>query len=55
MSEQIMNQLGLLFSDTRHWIENQTFSWDEIGVRFHSRLVGIHIFPNGNGRHARLM
>jgi fido (protein-threonine AMPylation protein) len=24
-------------------------------VRFHHRLVLIHPFPNGNGRHARLM
>ena len=27
---------------------------DELVVRFHHRLVGIHPFPNGNGRHARL-
>jgi fido (protein-threonine AMPylation protein) len=24
-------------------------------VRFHHRLTAIHPFPNGNGRHARLM
>ncbi len=24
-------------------------------MRFHHRLVQIHPFPNGNGRHARLM
>ncbi len=28
---------------------------DEIAVRFHHRLVQIHPFPNGNGRHARLV
>jgi Fic-DOC domain mobile mystery protein B len=28
---------------------------DEIAVRFHHRLEQIHPFPNGNGRHARLM
>ncbi|MGH7882540.1 MAG: mobile mystery protein B [Candidatus Dormibacteraceae bacterium] len=27
---------------------------DEIAVRFHHRLVSIHPWPNGNGRHARL-
>jgi Fic-DOC domain mobile mystery protein B len=27
---------------------------DEIAVWFHHRLVQIHPFPNGNGRHARL-
>jgi Fic-DOC domain mobile mystery protein B len=32
-----------------------TFSPDDIAVRFHHRLVAIHPFPNGNGRHARLM
>lgn len=26
----------------------------ELAVRFHHRLVSIHPFPNGNGRHARL-
>lgn len=26
----------------------------ETAVRFHHRLVAIHAFPNGNGRHARL-
>lgn len=38
----------------RYWVEHQTFSPDEIAVRFHHRLVFIHPFPNGNGRHARL-
>ena len=28
---------------------------DELAVRFHHQLVAIHPFPNGNGRHARLM
>ncbi|CAH2032189.1 mobile mystery protein B [Trichlorobacter ammonificans] len=28
---------------------------DEIAARFHHRLTAIHPFPNGNGRHARLM
>ncbi|NUM89648.1 MAG: Fic family protein [Bdellovibrionales bacterium] len=36
-------------------MEHNTDSWDEIGARFHHRLVFIHPFPNGNGRHARLM
>jgi Fic-DOC domain mobile mystery protein B len=41
--------------DTRYWIENKTHGWDEIGARFHHRLVAIHPFPNGNGRHARFV
>jgi Fic family protein len=28
---------------------------DEIAARFHHRLVWIHPFSNGNGRHARLL
>ncbi|MBO0612478.1 Fic family protein [Thiothrix fructosivorans] len=28
---------------------------DELAVRFHHQLVAIHPFPNGNGRHARLI
>jgi len=36
-------------------IEHVSYFSDEIAVRFHHRLVSIHPFPNGNGRHARLM
>jgi Fic-DOC domain mobile mystery protein B len=43
-----------LLDDTRAWIEYDTYTSDEIAVRFHHRLVQIHPFPNGNGRHARL-
>jgi fido (protein-threonine AMPylation protein) len=31
-----------------------SYPLDECAVRFHHRLVHIHPFPNGNGRHARL-
>jgi Fic-DOC domain mobile mystery protein B len=44
-----------LLDDTRARIEYKTYPPDEIAVRFHHRLVQIHSFPNGNGRHARLM
>ncbi len=43
-----------LLNDTRYWIEHSTYPRDEIGARFHHRLVLIHPFPNGNGRFARL-
>ena len=33
---------------------NMPWAADELAVRFHHRLVSIHPFPNGNGRHARL-
>ncbi|CAN7684098.1 mobile mystery protein B [Pararhizobium sp. LjRoot238] len=47
-------ELTSLLNDIRYWIEHKTFPSDEIAIRFHHRLVAIHPFPNGNGRHARL-
>ena len=47
--------LRQLLDDTKAWIEHRAYPPDEIAVRFHHRLVQIHPFPNGNGRHARLM
>lgn len=44
-----------LLDDVRYWIEHQSYERDEIAVRLHHRLVQIHPFPNGNGRHTRLM
>jgi Fic-DOC domain mobile mystery protein B len=52
---EIRERLMALFGDTRYWIENGTYLPDEMAVRFHHRLVFIHSFPNGNGRHARLI
>jgi len=52
---RISIDLKLLCDDAKYWIENQTFPDDEIAARFHHRLVFIHLFPNGNGRHARLI
>lgn len=46
--------LRVLLDDVRFWIDNSTYSPDEIALRFHHRLVWIHPFPNGNGRHGRL-
>ena len=43
-----------LAADARYWVEHDTFLADEIAARFHHRLVLIHPFPNGNGRHSRL-
>lgn len=52
---QIPVQLHTLLQDARYWIDHKTYPEDEIAVRFHHKLVWIHLFPNGNGRHARLM
>jgi len=46
--------LRQLLDDCRYWIEHDTYPPDEIAARFHHRLVFVHPFPNGNGRHARL-
>ena len=46
-------ELRQLLDDVRFWIDNGTYPPDEIAARFHHRLVWIHLFPNGNGRHAR--
>jgi Fic-DOC domain mobile mystery protein B len=36
-------------------VEHHKASPDILAIQFHHRLVSIHPFPNGNGRHARLM
>ena len=51
--EEIRIKLKNLLDDTMYWIDNKTYSKDEICVRFHRILVSIHLFANGNGRHAR--
>jgi Fic-DOC domain mobile mystery protein B len=53
-SWRIPTELQILTEDVRCWIEFSTYPPDEILGRFHHRLVSIHAFPNGNGRHARL-
>lgn len=55
VSYLIREEVQKLLADARYWIEKQVYPWDELGVRFHHRLVCIHPFSNGNGRHARLL
>jgi len=52
---EITSELTKLCDDVQAWIEYKSFLPDEIVVRFHHRLVWIHPFANGNGRHARMM
>ena len=52
---QISVGLKNLFEDVALWMENDSESHGRLAARFHHRLVQIHPFPNGNGRHARLM
>jgi Fic-DOC domain mobile mystery protein B len=48
-------ELRLLIDDTKYWVEHQTYDPEQIAIRFKHRLVSIHCFPNGNGRHSRIM
>ena len=52
---RIAQDLASLIGDVQYWIAHDTHPIDEIAVRFHHRLVFIHPFVNGNGRHARLV
>lgn len=51
----IPTHLKYLLDDALFWHANNTYSADELALRFKHRLVSIHCFPNGNGRHSRLM
>ncbi|WP_308365488.1 MULTISPECIES: mobile mystery protein B [unclassified Microbulbifer] len=52
-------QISVLLRDSlenaRCWVEYQTYPPLEAAARLHHRLVYIHLFPNGNGRHARIL
>jgi Fic-DOC domain mobile mystery protein B len=48
-------ELRTLMDDARYWADHRTYSPSEAAIRLHHRLVQIHPFPNGNGRHARIM
>lgn len=52
---QVAIQLRQLLDDTQYWIDNDTYPPKELAAKFHHKLVYIHLFPNGNGRHARIM
>ena len=52
---KIGTELKCLLDDAKFWIENKTYQPDELAIRFKHKLVNIHCFPNGNGRHSRIM
>ncbi|UVW35728.1 mobile mystery protein B [SAR92 clade bacterium H455] len=52
---QVAIQLRQLLDDAKYWVEHGTYSPKELAARFHYKLVFIHPFANGNGRHARIM
>jgi Fic-DOC domain mobile mystery protein B len=51
----ITTELKILLDDSLFWIDNNVYPQEEIAIRFKHRLVSIHCFANGNGRHSRLM
>ena len=48
-------ELRNLLNDARYWVEHKIYNREEFAAHLHHRLVKIHPFPNGNGRHARIM
>jgi Fic-DOC domain mobile mystery protein B len=51
----IKDELQILLDDTKLCQEHRVYRPLEIAARFHRRLVSIHPFLDGNGRHARIM
>lgn len=51
----VPTEVRKLVDDAKYWREAGVYEPDELAIRFHHRLVSIHPFPNGNGRHSRLM
>ena len=52
---EISIALRSLIDDAKYWLEHNIYEPDEFAIRFKHRLVSIHCFPNGNGRHSRMM
>ena len=52
---KIATSLKVLCDDALYWVENTSYTPIEIAIRFKHRMVSIHCFANGNGRHSRLM
>ncbi len=52
---KISVELKQLVDDANFWVTYKTYLPEEIAIRFKHRVVSIHCFPNGNGRHSRIM
>jgi len=51
---QVQEEIHKLCANTKFQIKHDVENWELTAIIFHHRLVSIHPFPNGNGRHARL-
>lgn len=54
-SHRVRIDLRQLYDEALGWLQYQSYPPDEIAIRLHYRVVTIHPFPNGNGRHARML
>jgi Fic-DOC domain mobile mystery protein B len=52
---QIATRLRVVLQDAQYWVEHQTFNPEELAIRLHHRVVQVHPFRNGNGRHCRML
>lgn len=52
---RISTDVRMLLDDAQLWVAQSVYQPDELAVRFHHKLVWIHPFPNGNGRHSRML
>ena len=52
---QIAVQLRGAMADAQYWVDHRTYQPVEAAARLHHRVVFVHPFSNGNGRHARIM
>ena len=51
---RISSDVRNLVEDARNWFDPASATMvDQAAAEFHHRLVSIHPFPNGNGRHSR--
>ena len=53
--KQVATLLKQLNDDSIFWVNEKIYMEDEIAIQYKHRIVNIHCFPNGNGRHSRLM
>lgn len=54
-AHEIREHLQNVYADARAWLAHDVYSPGEFAARLHYRIVTVHPFPNGNGRHARMV
>ncbi len=54
-SHRVVEGVRNIFDDAQSQLTYASYPLHEVAVRLHHRLVLIHPWPNGNGRHARLI